>query len=161
VFFASTNAALMRPDAPSVPVNASFSGIAYRTGQTIAVADAAGQAQHYEAVDAVTKQRTHEFAAIPIMERGVLGVLTLFNRANRAGRAEPFTLPELRRAETFAREIARAFLRLPGLRGGEAGEESLAQSLDAEFVVQLLRLNDAERRIAHSLVDALIENRAS
>src|ERR1700689_425173 len=68
-FFASNNPALMTAQAPRVPINASFSGIAYRTGQTLAVADAAGQKQHFGAVDTVPRERTREFAAIPMGER--------------------------------------------------------------------------------------------
>src|SRR5579863_2490065 len=79
-FFASTNAALMQPNAPRVPIIASFSGIAYSTGQTIAVADATRQEPHFKAVDKLVGLPTHEFAAIPFAQRKVLGILTLVNR---------------------------------------------------------------------------------
>ncbi len=159
-FFASTNPGLLKPEVPRVPINASFSGIAYRTGQTLAIADAAGHAQHFEAVDAVTKERTHEFAAIPIAARETFGVLTLVNRAQPADRSRPFSLAELRRAESFSREAAEAFERLPGLRGGGTGEGGGQLAVGSELAAELSRLSAAERRVVRSLVDALIENRA-
>jgi hypothetical protein len=152
-FFASNNPELMKPGAPRVPINASFSGIAFRTGQTVAVADAAGQKQHFGAVDSVTKARTREFAAIPIVEREVLGVLTLVNRASPGAAAAPFSLVELRRGEAFAREAAAALRRLPGLRDADPGAPG------DDLADQLSRLNEAERRVARALVGALIENR--
>ncbi len=158
VFFASTNPALMQPGAPRVPINASFSGIAFRTGQTIAVADAAHQEAHFGAVDALVKSRTREFAAIPIAERSVIGILTLVNRpAHDAEAARPFAIGELRRAEAFAGELARAFVLLPSLAGSasHAGD----QPLDKELIADLGLLNDAERRIVHALVGALMQNR--
>lgn len=81
-FFASNNPRLMQEDAPRVPINASFTGVAFRTGQLVAVANASGQKQHYGAVDIATKERTREFAAIPVFDGEVLGVLTLVNRAS-------------------------------------------------------------------------------
>jgi hypothetical protein len=161
VFFAATNAILMQANAPRVPISASFTGIAYRTGQTIAVADAASQTQHFKAVDELVASRTREFAAIPITERRVLGVLTLVNRVVAdGGAASPFGLAELRQAEALAREIAAALVQLPGLTGAPAAEGDPAHTLGAEFVEDLLQLHAGERRIAHAVVEALIQNRA-
>ena len=93
VFFASSNPVLMQPGAPAVPIIASFSGLAYRTGQTIAFADAANQPPHFKAVDEMVGAPTREFAAIPFSGRIVLGVVTLVNRASAAGDyRRPFTL---------------------------------------------------------------------
>jgi hypothetical protein len=159
VFFASTNPALMRADAPRVPINASFSGIAFRTGQTVAVADAAGQAAHFDAVDEMVKSRTREFAAIPISERSVLGILTLVNRtAPGAGSSRPFGIGELRRAEAVAGELARALVLLPGITG-PAPNEGAHAPLDQDLLADLALLNEAERRIVHALVGALMQNR--
>ena len=160
LFFASSNPALMRPDVPLVPINASFSGIAFRTGQTIAVADAASQTQHYKAIDERVASRTREFAAIPCAERSVLGVLTLVNRAARdADAPAPFSMAELRRAETFATEMAHAIGLIPGLVGTGARDTGHMGALDADFVDDLASLTQAERRVVQALVSALIENR--
>jgi hypothetical protein len=159
LFFASTNSALTSLEAPRVPINSSFSGLAYRTGQTIAVADAAHQAQHFEAVDTLVKSRTREFAAIPLIERSVLGVLTLVNRRDGAGESRPFTFAEIRRAEAFAKEAAHAFVALPGLRGAPARDDDFPRALGEEFVRDLAQLRDPERRIVDAVVDALIQNR--
>jgi len=161
VFFASTNPSLLQPGAPKTPINASYSGIAYRTGQTMAVADAADQARHFKAVDELVKYRTHEFAAIPLTDRAILGVLTLVNRADGAGGTRPFSLPELRRAEAVAAEVANALARFPGVRAGERREDDPIHAFDAEFVSDLERLREPERRVARSLVRALLQNRAS
>ena len=159
-FFASSNPALMRPDVPLVPINASFSGIAFRTGQTIAVADAASQAQHYKAIDERVASRTREFAAIPCSDHSVLGVLTLVNRATRDGDASaPFSMAELRQAETVATEMAHAIGLISGLVGTGAQDKDRMPALDAEFMADLTSLNEAERRIAQAVVSALIENR--
>jgi hypothetical protein len=160
VFFASTNPALTSSAAPPVPIHSSFSGLAYRTGQTIAIADAANQAQHFEAVDALVKSRTREFAAIPLIERSVLGVLTLVNRRDGAGQSRPFAFAEIRRAEAFAKEAAGALLALPGLSGSVARDEDFARALGEEFLSDLRRLRDPERRVVQALVEALIQNRA-
>src|ERR1700735_347535 len=68
VFFASSNPTLMRSDVPLVPINGRFSATAFRTGQTIAVADAASQTQHYKAIDERVASQTREFAAVPCAE---------------------------------------------------------------------------------------------
>jgi hypothetical protein len=160
MFFASSNPALMAADMPLVPINSSFSGIAFRTGQTMAVADAASQTQHYSAVDQRVATRTREFAAIPCAERSVLGVLTLVNRATRDGDAPaPFTVPELHRAEVFARDIAHAIGMLPGLAGAASADADHMQALDADFVADLGMLTQSERRVVQALVSSLIENR--
>ena len=160
VFFASTNVALTQPDAPHVPITASFSGIAYRTGQTMAVADAASQAPHFRAVDDHVASRTREFAAIPLADRTVLGVLTLVNRAaSGTGEAHPFDIAELRRAQTVASEMAHVLARLPGLTGAELHDTDLTRKFGAEFGADLALLKDGERRVVHSLVNALIQNR--
>jgi GAF domain-containing protein len=159
-FFASTNPALMMPHAPRVPINASFSGIAFRTGQTIAVADAATQTTHFGAVDALTKSRTREFAAIPIADRAVAGILTLVNRvAPDPDHARPFALAELRRAEAVAAELAHAFALVPGLLGPAQRPGDRAAPLEQELAAGLALLNDAERRIVRALADALVQNR--
>ena len=158
-FFASNNPGLMQADAPRVPINASFSGVAFRTGQTIAVADAAGQKQHFGAVDAATKERTREFAAIPIVGDEVLGVLTLMNRADAGADSKPFSLAELRLAEGFARQAATAFRRLPGLRDAGPAAEAARRSLGPELFDSLMRLDEAERRVVRALADALVANR--
>jgi hypothetical protein len=160
IFFASSNPALMRPDVPLVPISASFSGIAFRTGQTIAVADAASQTQHYKAIDERVASQTREFAAIPCAERSVLGVLTLVNRAARDGDAPaPFSMAELRQAETFATTIAHVIGLMPGLIGTGARDTDQMRALDSEFVADLGSLTQAEQRIVQALVSALIENR--
>jgi len=168
LFFASSNPALMLPDVPFVPISASFSGIAFRTGQTVAVADAASQTQHYNAIDERVASRTREFAAIPCAERNVLGVLTLVNRATRAADAPapftpapvtpaPFTMVEIRRAESFAAEVAHAIGQLPGLAG--SASQDADRALDVDFLADLALLTRGEQRIVHALVSALIENR--
>jgi len=160
VFFASTKPALTQPDAPSVPIVASFSGVAYRTGQTIALADAASQASHFKGVDAVVGSRTREFVAVPLAERTVLGVLTLVNReVTDATESLPFGIAELRRAEAQGIEIARAIALLPGLIGIAPHEQDLVETLGAEFAGDLALLNHAEQRIAHAVVSALLQNR--
>jgi hypothetical protein len=158
-FFASNNPRLMQADAPRVPIGASFSGIAYRTGQSVAIADAAGQKQHFAAVDATTKERTREFAAIPIGEREVLGVLTLVNRADATATASPFTLAELRRAERFAHDIAVALRSLPGLCQAGLEEGAARGALGHELVEVLTHLDEAERRVVRALAGAIVENR--
>jgi hypothetical protein len=161
VFFASSNPALMQPGAPLVPIMASFTGIAFRTGQTIAVADAASQASHYKAVDELVGSRTREFAAIPFGEPTVLGVLTLVNRPSRTqGETRPFALAELRKAEAFGGELARALAPIIGLTGSAAQGGDLAQRLGAEFATDLAQLDEPERRIVRALVGALIQNRS-
>ena len=157
-FFASTNPILPRPTTPRTPIGASFSGAAFRSGQTLAVADAAGKAQHFGAVDAATKTETHEFAAIPIVDREVLGVLTLVNRSSASGQPKPFDLNELRRAETFARELAPA-LRWVARLLGAGGAQGADDAADAELHAALAPLNPAERRIVALLASALVENR--
>jgi hypothetical protein len=160
LFFASTNPALVGPDVPFVPIHASFSGIAFRTGQTIAVADAAGQAQHYKAIDERVSSRTREFAAIPCADRSVLGVLTLVNRATRdADAPAPFNITELRRAEAVATDLAHVIGAFPGLLGTATRDAGGMQVLDRDFMTDLTSLTQAERRIVRALVDALIENR--
>jgi len=159
-FFASTNAALMQPNAPRVPIIASFSGIAYSTGQTIAVADATRQEPHFKAVDKLVGLPTHEFAAIPFAQRKVLGILTLVNRASPiAGASRPFNLEELRRAEALASEIGRAIALLPGLAAIVPNEADTTRALAAELVADLELLSDGERRIVHAVVNALVQNR--
>jgi signal transduction protein with GAF and PtsI domain len=158
VFFASTNPSLLQPSMPKVPINASFSGAVYRTGQTMAIADAAKQAHHFEAVDAQVKIETHEFAAVPLVERRVLGVLTLVNRTHAAG-SRPFTLPELRRAETTAKEIAGVLAAFPALRGGEAHSHDGASALSTQLASELKRLSAPELRVTQGLVRALLQNR--
>jgi hypothetical protein len=160
VFFASTNPSLLQAGIPKVPINASFSGAAYRTGQTMAIADAARQAHHFEAVDALVKTETHEFAAIPLAADAVLGVLTLVNRSDSSSGLRPFSLPELRRAEAAAREIALALAQFPALRGGGKNAEDLVPALGADFVLDLERLRPSERKTAQALVRALLQNRS-
>ncbi|MGD1037569.1 MAG: GAF domain-containing protein [Roseiarcus sp.] len=159
IFFASTNPLLMSESAPSVPINGSFSGAAFRSGQTMAVANAAGMAQHYGAVDATTKEATHEFAAIPIAGREVLGVLTLVNRLTPSERRPaPFSLDELARAEAFARETGLALQGFPGLFDHIAGRSG-HEMADASWLAPLANLGAAERRVVAALADALIKNR--
>jgi hypothetical protein len=158
IFFASTNPVLMQATAPLVPISASFSGIAYRTGQTIAVADAASQTQHFKAVDELVASRTREIAAIPLAEPRVLGVLTLVNRVPPDG--GPFGLAELRSAEALAREVAQCLVLLPGLTGDAGRQDDIAQTLDPDLIEDLAQLNETERRIVHGLVSTLIQNRA-
>jgi len=161
VFFASTNPALMQPGAPRVPIMASFSGIAFRTGQTVAVADAASQASHYKAVDDLVGSKTREFAAVPFADRVVLGVLTLMNRATRnQGASSPFTIAELRSAGVLGGEIASAITLFAGITGATSHGDEPAQGFDRELTADLARLNDQERRIVRAVVSALIENRA-
>jgi hypothetical protein len=156
-FFASTNPVLLAPETPLTPVNASYTGVAFLTGQTIAVADAAAQGQHFKAVDAATGQKTREFAAIPVIAGATLAVLTLYNRTHPTEAPSPFTLAELRRGEVFAREAAAVFSRLPGLVGAADGPAK--DAVAAELIAELSRLSAGERRIVAALVDALVENR--
>lgn len=159
-FFASTNPALMHPSAPRVPIVASFSGIAYNTGQTIAVADATRQEPHFKAIDELVGRQTHEFAAIPFAERRAMGILTLVNRADSsAAESRPFNIGELRRAEALASEIGHAIALLPGLASIAAKESDPARALASELVADLGRLSDRERRIVHAVVSALLHNR--
>jgi hypothetical protein len=159
-FFASTNPVLLRADAPRVPISASFSGIAYFTGQTIAVADAASQAPHYKAVDEMVASRTREFAAIPCAARTVVGVLTLVNRpASDGEERRPFNIAELRRAEALAGETARAIALLPGLVGIAPPPGDSAPAVAAELLADLARLNEAEHRVVQAVVGALLRNR--
>jgi hypothetical protein len=160
-FFASTNAALTHPGAPRVPIMSSFSGIAYNTGQTIAVADATRQEPHFKAIDELVGRQTHEFAAIPFAERRVLGILTLVNRAAPVtGASRPFNMGELRRAEALANEIGHAIALLPGLAAIVPEASDTARTLASELVADLQRLTDGERRIVHAVVNALVHNRA-
>jgi hypothetical protein len=159
IFFAATNPVLLQPGAPRVPISASFTGIAYRTSQTIAVADASSQSQHYKAVDEMLASRTREFAAIPIAVRRVFGVLTLVNRTPPA--AGPFALTELRQAETLAGDIAQSLVQLPGLTGHETHEGDLIETFGADFIEDLTQLHAPERRVIHTLVGALLENRSA
>ncbi len=155
-FFASTNPALMRADAPAVPINASFSGLAYRTGQTIAFADAANQPPHFKAVDELVGAATREFAAVPFIDGATGGVLTLVNRA--AGAAAPFTLVELRQAEALARGMARPLALLAELAAPD-GAGARANATDPALLADIALLTDAERRVVQSLVGALLQNR--
>ena len=160
VFFASTNPVLMQPGAPSVPIIASFTGLAYRTGQTIAFADAANQPSHFKAVDDLAGSKTREFAAIPFSDRSVLGVITLVNRAGSAdGTRQPFSIHELRRAEALAQEVAHPVALLAGLAGMVVANAG-GDALDPELAADLASLNQAERRVVHALASALLQNRA-
>jgi len=159
VFFASSNPALMQPGIPAVPIAASFSGLAFRTGQTIAFADAASQAPHFKAVDEKVGHKTHEFAAIPFSDRTTLGIITLVNRPATDGAPRPFDIAELRRAEAVATELARPISLLSGLLGSGSFEQDGAGLLDAELAADLALLNEPERRIVHSLTGALLQNR--
>jgi GAF domain len=160
VFFASTNPALMRAETPHVPINSSFSGIAYRTGQLFAVADASTQTPHFKAVDEHLRYATHEFAAIPLAHRQVLGVLSLVNRTAPARDGmRGFGVAELQQAQAFATDTARTLEQLPGLAGIEPQDE-ITQLLGSEFVADLRLLSKAELRVAHALTNALIQNRA-
>lgn len=154
-FFASTNPLLMSQAALRTPINASFSGAAFRSGQTLAVADAAGKAQHFGAVDAATQEATHEFAAVPIIDGVVVGVLTLVNRAAQHSGPKPFDLNELREAERFARDAAPALRLFAGLNGVDAAQRAGEASLGAA----LQRLHPSERRVVTALASALIANR--
>jgi hypothetical protein len=156
VFFASSNSALTSAAAPAVPIGASFSGLAFRTGQTIAFADAAGQEAHNEAVDKHVGFQTHEFAAIPIHDQAVVGLLTLVNRPPGAA-PRPFDVSELRRAEALALELARPLVLCANLLGEAA--PAGADALDPVLVAALLELTEPERRIVHSLANALLQNR--
>lgn len=160
-FFASSNPALMQPGIPIVPISTSFSGLAFRSGQTIAFADAATQAPHFKAVDDLVGQQTHEFAAVPISDRTTLGIITLVNRpASQTGGSRPFDLTELRHAEAVAREMANPIALLAGLLGVAFSEQDSGDALDADLLAELALLNESERRVVHSLASALIQNRA-
>ena len=156
-FFASSNPVLLQPGVPTVPIGTSFSGLAFRSGQTIAFADAATQAPHYKAVDEMVGTKTHEFAAIPISGRTTLGVLTLVNRATLQDQPVPFEIGELRRGEALARDMAQPIALLSGLVGGTAEPE--AGSLEADLLADLALLDPGERRVVHSLASALLQNR--
>jgi signal transduction protein with GAF and PtsI domain len=160
-FFASSNPALMQPEVPIVPISTSFSGLAFRSGQTIAFADAATQAPHFKAVDELVGQQTHEFAAVPISDRATLGIITLVNRSeSQTGGSRPFDLTELRRAEAVAREMANPIALLAGLLGVAFSKQDSRDALDADLLAELALLNESEQRVMHSLASALIHNRA-
>lgn len=153
VFFASTNPDLTAAGAPSVPIGASFSGLAFSSGQTIALADAARQAGHFGGVDALVSRPTLEFAAVPLVDRDVVGVLTLVNRrGDQGGAARPFSPAELARLGAVASDIAGAVAMLDAVGAGGAG-------LAPEFLRPLLALGPGERRAVQALVNALVENR--
>lgn len=160
VFFASSNPVLMQPGVPAVPIIASFSGLAYRTGQTIAFADAANQPPHFKAVDEMVGAKTREFAAIPFSGQSVLGVVTLVNRASATGAdRQPFTIGELRRAEAVAQEMAHPVSLLAGL-GGLATPAEGGEALDADLLAEIALLDHGERRVVQALAGALLQNRA-
>ena len=157
VFFASSNAALMAPGAPVVPISASFTGLAFHTGQTIAFADAASQEAHNKAVDEHVGLRTHEFAAIPIHGQSVVGVVTLVNRP--AGTAQrPFDMVELRRAADIAQGMAHSIALLAQLGDGPA---AAAEALDPALLADLAALSEPEREMVHSLASSLLQNRGA
>ena len=141
---------------PAVPISASFTGLAFRTGQTIAFADAAGQEAHNQAVDKHVGVQTHEFAAIPIHHQAVVGILTLVNRPLGAA-PQPFGLSELRRAEALAQELAQPLVLCANLSGEAAPGD--ADALDPALNADLLALTEAERRVVHSLANSLLQNR--
>ena len=156
-FFASSNAALMHPGIPAVPIAASFAGLAFRSGQTLAYADASQQAAQFKAVDQAVGQATHEYAAVPIIGRTTLGVLTLVNRPqSAAGGSAPFTLEELRRAESAAQALAAPLGWLGGLDGTA---DNQPDGLSSDLLADLLLLSEPERRVVHSLANALLQNR--
>ena len=155
-FFASSNAALMQPTAPLVPVGASFSGLAFRTGQSIAFADAAGQEAHNKAVDEHVGFQTHEFAAIPISDQSVVGVLTLVNRP-AGSPPRPFDMAELRQATDLAQELARPLSLLAQMAGG--GAPGSTDALDPALLADLAVLSEPERQVVHSLANSLLQNR--
>ena len=155
-FFASNAPALMRPDAPIVPISASFSGLAFRTGQTIAFADAASQEAHNKAVDAHVGFQTHEFAAIPIYDQSVVGVLTLVNRPIGSP-PRPFEMSELRVATALAQDLARPLAMLAGLAADTAADG--AGALDPDLLADLTALTEPERRVVQSLANSLLQNR--
>ena len=157
-FFASTNAALAGGSAPPVPIGASFTGLAFRSGQTIALADAAHQPGHFKGVDALVAGPTREFAAVPMLDaRGtVVGVLTLANRraapSPRAG--QPFSPDDLAEAARTATDLA----------GGVAALVALARtdveagaSRDTDLAAEIAALGERDRRSVRALVDALTE----
>ena len=155
VFFASSNAALMAPGAPVVPINASFTGLAFRTGQTIAFADAASQEAHNKAVDQHVGLQTREFAAIPIHAQTVVGVVTLVNRA-AGGAQRPFDMSELRQAADMAQSMAHSIATLARL-GTEANDDAL----DPALLADLAGLTEPERAMVHTLAGSLLQNRSA
>ena len=158
IFFASSNAALMGPGAPVVPVSASFTGLAYRTGQTIAFADAASQQAHNKAVDQHVGLQTHEFAAIPIHGQSVVGVVTLVNRPTGTA-PRPFDMAELRQAADTAQGMAQSITLLARL--GDDGPEDGADALDPDLLTDLAALTGPERQMVHNLASSLLQNRAA
>ena len=156
-FFASNNPALLGPAAPLVPTGASFTGLAFRTGQTIASADAAGQEMHNKSVDAHVGFQTHEFAAIPIYGESVVGVLTLVNRP-AGSPPRPFAMDELKQATALAQELGRPLALLATMAGGAAPDS--AGTLDPDLVADLVVLTEPERRIVQGLANSLQQNRA-
>ena len=157
-FFASSNPSLMGPAAPVVPTGASFTGLAFRTGQTIASADAAGQEMHNKAVDEHVGFQTHEFAAIPIYDQSVVGVLTLVNRP-AGSPPRPFAMAELAQATELAQALGRPLALLASL-----ADESTPDSggtLDPALAADLALLTVPERRLVHDLANSILQNRAS
>jgi GAF domain-containing protein len=163
VFFASTNPALTGADVPSVPISRSFAGLAWRTGQTIAYADAAQQAAHFDSVDRHVRTRTREYAAIPCPAQGadhavgIAGVLTLVNRPEPGEASRPFSPAELRHAETLAGAMAQPLGIVAGLLSGSAAG---AGAIEPALLSDLEGLTEAERRVVHDLIVSLISNRS-
>jgi hypothetical protein len=155
-FFASNNPVLIGPGAPSIPIGASFTGLAFRTGQTIAFADAAGQEAHHKAVDEHVGFRTREFAAIPIQDQEVVGVLTLVNRPQGAA-PRPFDVSELGQAAALGQELAHSLALLANLAHGTAAGGDGA--LDPALIADLAALNEPERHIVHALATSLLQIR--
>ena len=156
-FFASTNARLAGGAAPPVPVGSSFTGLAFVTGQAIALADAAHQPGHHKAIDALVSRPTREFAAIPVIDGPgcTVGVLTLANRrpapAARAG--QPFAPSELAEGELAARDLADAVVLLQRLRPG-AGEAPGDEG-DVDLARTIAALHPRDRRTLRALVATL------
>lgn len=154
-FFASTNPRLAGSAAPPVPIQSSFTGLAFVTGQAIALADAAGQPGHFKAVDALVDRPTREFAAIPLLDRrgAAVGVLTLANRrpapSPRAG--EPFAPADLAEGERTARDLAAAV----GLLQGLGAEPDRGAEAEPDLVQGIAALGPRDRRVLRALLATL------
>ena len=154
-FFASTNPLLAGSGAPPVPVQSSFTGLAFVTGQAIALADAAHQPGHFKAVDALVSRPTREFAAIPLLDPhgAPIGVLTLANRrpAPSARAGQPFAPADLAEGERTARELATAVNLLRGL----VAERDQGAEADADLAHGIAALGPRDRRIIRAFIATL------
>ncbi len=109
-FAAATNDALLAANVPNIPLGSSVAGLAFLSGQTIALDDASTAPNFYAAVDQTSGLTTKEYLAAPIFHRSQrLGVLTVVNRQPEVT-PTAFSASELAVAERYA-ELAAILIR--------------------------------------------------